>query len=66
MGQVAAQLEGGPWDGDTVDDPCRLIVHYYEEESDMIHVYERTEQGRYAYRGAQRGGFHPQNTEASD
>lgn len=51
----SALLIGGPHDGLITDDPYRMIVHYYDRPSDMIHVYQREDLGRYAYRGSQRG-----------
>jgi hypothetical protein len=53
----SALLVGGPFDGEVIDDPYRVLVHLYDKAADMFHGYEREVPGRYVYRGAQRGGL---------
>lgn len=52
-------IHGGPLDGQEIIDDGRWKIEDVDPETQMIHVYQRTSEGRYEYRGAQPSGFLP-------
>lgn len=53
------EIIGGPLDGETILDDGRWKIEDVDTETQMIHVYQRTSEGRYEYRGAQPSGILP-------